>query len=1127
MKNTVFNILTQQALRTAVCLVFLSGSFAVYAQDEAQEAPDTVKAVKMRPKKVEPTYEMRTVKGSVIDGATKSAMGGVRVQALGNSRYSALTEEDGTFTLQVPVFVSVLYVYAPEYCPVHEAVKDGALTIELISDKFKSFYGETNHVVSKSSFNVVNSSSVNIETDIQNHLNGDVRTVNHNGLPGMGAFMNIHGINSINANTQPLIVLDGNIVDTQLNRETLHEGFFHNILAGIDPETVESIEVMKNGTALYGAKGGNGVIFINTKRGKSMATKINVNIFAGAEFTPKTLPMMNGEQYRSYLSDLVSTSSKFADTKNASGASSLTSMFGFLNPNPAYPYYNVYHNNTDWNDGLYRTAWTQNYKVNVEGGDERGMYALQLGYTRANSTAKGNDFDRLSLRFNTDINVFKSLFAGIDISYNQTTYNVLDQGWSSDYSMQNIGSPNVLGLVQSPFLNKNAYVRNTVTGALELTNDLAGKYAASSSDPVANPFGFTRDITENFSLRNPYWIIANGEGKNKNYAEVSQMGINFAPRWEVNKHLTISDRFNYSMYRVSERYFLPINGSNPYTLTDLGNITSVLKSLFSKETIINNDLRIDWKNKYGAHDIHVFGGWRVNKFSYNSTSIRGYNNENDKLPVINATMQFVNYDGINDNWLDMTYYLAAQYNYANRYYVDFSASAMTSSRFGKNTNQGMKLGGVSWGLFPSVQLGWVISNEKWFPTSRGINFLKLTAGFDMSGNDEIDNYAARTYWASQTVSKTTVGLVLENIANSNIQWETTTRWNIGLEGSFVNNRIQAGIDIFFNRTSNLLMRVAPNYLTGLASGWTNDGELTNRGFDFHANVAVINTRDFKWQLGASLGHYNNKITKLPDSYTVRDEKNNVLLQNAFTNSIYGTDNILTAVGESVGTFYGYQTAGVFASQKDADQANLQYYTGNNTVRKFKAGDVHFVDQNGDGIISAADKVVIGNPNPDIYGNITTSFMYKRLRLDVLFKYSLGNDVYNYQRSQIEAGSNLYNQSAAMANRWTHEGQVAAQPRAVYTDSEDWVNNERFSDRWIEDGSYLKLKNVRLTYDFPWTTTWLQGLKIWAEGNNLFTVTKYLGTDPEVSCTNSTLYQGIDAGYLPLGRSINFGLSINF
>jgi len=239
------------------------------------------------------------------------------------------------------------------------------------------------------------------------------------------------------------------------------------------------------------------------------------------------------------------------------------------------------------------------------------------------------------------------------------------------------------------------------------------------------------------------------------------------------------------------------------------------------------------------------------------------------------------------------------------------------------------------------------------------------------------------------------------------------------------------------------------------------------------------------------------------------------------------------VGSAAGVFYGYKTAGIFSTEEEASQAGrygyLRYPTGytGDPYRNFKAGDVHFVDVNGDGWISEADMVEIGDPNPDIYGNIFTNFHFlKNWTLDVNFKYSLGNDVYNYQASQIEAENSLWNQSAAVLNRWTYNGQVTDMPRAVLTSSSQWVNNERFSDRWIEDGSYLKLKKVRLTYALPLSLTWLQGITVWGEANNIFSVTKYRGNDPEVSCGNSVLYQGVDAGYLPASRSFNIGVTIN-
>lgn len=250
--------------------------------------------------------------------------------------------------------------------------------------------------------------------------------------------------------------------------------------------------------------------------------------------------------------------------------------------------------------------------------------------------------------------------------------------------------------------------------------------------------------------------------------------------------------------------------------------------------------------------------------------------------------------------------------------------------------------------------------------------------------------------------------------------------------------------------------------------------------------------------------------------------------NGYTSSIYGQQNVLTAVGYSAGVFYGYETEGVYSTTAEAQAAGLKYPTGlsSQPSRDFKAGDVKFVDQNGDGWINEADKVVIGNPNPDFYGNIYTSLSWRNLTLDVNFKYSFGGDIYNYQRAQLESANNIWNQTTAVVNRWKNEGDITTMPRTISPDSEEWVNNERFSDRWIEDGSYLKLKNVRLSYKVPVNLSWLLGLSVWGEANNVVTLTKYLGQDPEVSCSNSVLYQGIDTGFLPSSRTFNLGVTIN-
>lgn len=1132
MKKNMSNNFIQSVLRASVCLFALSGANAVMAQD-AVAADSTATDSVAAPKKKAPQYKMKEVKGKICDAATGTPMSGVMVQALNNPSYSALTEEDGSYKFEVPVFVHALFVSAPDYNPIQIAVKkDGVANGSLSSSKFKGFYQDGTVITAQNTVKLSNSSALSAETEIQNQLAGDVHSINRNGTPAQGAFMMIRGIHSLNANSQPLIILDGNMIDMQNDRTSLHVGYVNNVLAGLDPEDIESIQVLKNGTAIYGAKGANGVILINTKRGKSMATKINVNIYGGVVLKPTTIDMMNAEQFRSYTSDLLSDQIK--------GTTSL-SQIPFLNQDKNNFWYPLYHNETDWDDDIYRTTMTQNYKVSVEGGDEVAMYNLSLGYSQANSAMKNNDFNRLNLRFNTDIKIAKNLTTSMDIAYSRMAYNILDNGWAENYDDQNIAAINVLGLLQTPFLSKYGYYVDGTDNTLKQNLIYAGKYASESTDILDNPFLYASGYTSTV-LNNPYWILQNGKGEEKNYAELTQFNLNVRPKWQITKQFSISDRFNYALSRNNEKYYLPLNGTSPYALENLGSVTSVLKSQFTNQTTINNDFRLDWGENYGAHDIHVFGGWRYNKYSYSYSYLKGYDNTNDKMPILNYGRKYIQYNGTNDNWSDMAYYANADYNYMNRYFVQASVAAQASSRFGNNTQQGFQLAGVSWGVFPSVQLGWLISSEKWFPTTKGVNYLKLTAGFDQSGNDDINYYAASTYWASEKYLREAIGLVMKNVDNPKIQWETTTQYNVGLEGSFINNRLQAGLNLYWANTDHLLVKEKVSYMTGLDEYWTNNGAMTNAGFEVSANAILVDRKNWKWQVGATIGHYNNEITALPSSdvIEIKDYKNENVVStiNGYTSSIYGEDNILTAVGHAAGVFYGYKTDGVFASDEDAkchtnangEKEYLKYPTGltdaNQSSKNFQAGDVHFVDQNGDGWITEADKVIIGDPNPDIYGNIYTMLSYKRLTLNVNLKYSLGNDVYNYQRSQLESGNSFYNQTTAMVNRWTYEGQQTNIPRACMPGSDNWRNNERFSDRWIEDGSYLKIKNIRLTYDIPVSTSWLQGLKVWGEANDVFTITKYLGTDPEISASNNVLYQGIDNGMMPLTRSFNIGVSIN-
>ena len=321
-----------------------------------------------------------------------------------------------------------------------------------------------------------------------------------------------------------------------------------------------------------------------------------------------------------------------------------------------------------------------------------------------------------------------------------------------------------------------------------------------------------------------------------------------------------------------------------------------------------------------------------------------------------------------------------------------------------------------------------------------------------------------------------------------------------------------------------------NPVAGITNYWSNGGSLENTGFELAITGKPVVTKIFQVELGASLGHYVNEIKSLPDDNLIYVD--GAQTAQGYTSSIYGTDNIATIVGQPLGVFYGYRTNGVFSSDAAArvgivtaenPEGYLYLKDATGANQYFKAGDVYFQDLNGDGMISEADKTIIGNPNPDVYGNIFANVSWKNLTLSLGFNYSIGNDVFNYQRSILEGGNNFYNQSTTMTNRWRAEGQQTDVPRISYGDP---MGNSRFSDRWIEDGSYVRLKTLRLSYKVPVASDWLQGLSVWAEANNLITLTRYLGSDPEFSTNNSVLYQGIDAGNVAMGRAFTLGLKIN-
>ncbi len=1081
------------------CLsIFLVLPLCAYAQDELDQADaDTTVAVRIRraEKKQEAT---RQISGRVVSQDAHAPLAGVLVQSIAGEGYSALTDEDGSFQMQVPTYASAIEVTLPGYNRVRVGLNaSGQLRdIVLQSEAARALYTDDDNIMGNAQAAGFDfSGSVNISTEIGARLGADVYTSQRSGFTGIGSYMQIDGVNSYMANAQPLVVIDGVITEMQYGREMIHSGFYNDILSNFNVNDIEKVEVLKNGTAIYGAKGANGVILIKTKRNRSLATRIDATASVGITMLPNHYDVMSGPEFKNYASALMQSTGTLQQT------------FKFLNANPNYYWYNKFNNNTDWTSDLYREAVYQNYGLSVQGGGEIAHYMLSLGYNRANETLKDNDYNRLNIRFNTDIKITDWIDFRFDASFANTTRNIFDTGAPTDYENSTITSLNFLSYAKSPMLSPYSFV---ATGAQGTINN--AHLDIDDEDYLAE---ITELSNENYELANPLAITEYGKAQNKNYFDNSYLNLTVTPIWHPNKHLKFSSMFAYSLVNTNEKRYVPMNGvPSFYVQAFHQRMDNMIGSLYSKQNSLLSDTKVEWSNHYGAHSIDLLGGFRYMSENYTVTQQAGYNTGNDKTPLISSTKQQL-IDGSNEPWGTMTWYGQARYNFANRYYLQGDIALDTSSQFGKDAS-GLKMAGVVWGTFPSIQAGWIVTNERWFDVC-GIDYLKLQAGYGLSGNDNLPFDAAHSYFKSTLFLGQIPGLSFANIGNSELKWETTRRFNAGLEGRFLNNRLALGFNYFRSTTDDLLTLRSMSFLSGIEQSWSNGGSLKNQGFDASLTGHIVSSNTWNWSIGASIGHYVNELTELPDNAAYED------------NTVLGA-TIRSEVGRPINSFFGLQTVAtqsgtiVYATSEEAAADGLYRLREDGVTRDyFGAGDVKYVDQNGDGRIDDNDRTFIGDANPDFYGNFWTSLSYKNITLDVGFKYSLGGDVYNYMRQQLESGSRFMNQTSAMTGRWAYEGHVTDIPRATYGDP---MGNSDFSDRWIEDGSYLKLKNITLSYRLPINNTYIQGISIWACANNLFTLTKYLGTDPEFSMGNNVLYQGIDRGLLPQSRNFNIGIKIN-
>jgi TonB-linked SusC/RagA family outer membrane protein len=1014
-----------------------------------------------------------TVKGVVIYATTEKPIAGARLTMSG--ALPVMTEESGAFTLTVvdkekAGGTRILEVSAPGYST-RKYFITGAKTLKIrlyeegyqgIEIKLQTPFGEESSLQSALSLQTVRptmsySAAATPDGMLQGTVTG-LNTISRSGQIGSGTNMFLQGFNSLNATSQPLIMVDGVPYDNT-GYTSLITNYQTNPLSAIDVKDIETVTVLKDGTGLYGAKGANGVILINTIRATDPSTRMDALVSSGMSFIPNELPMMNTSQYKTYLSDLLVTSGLNATQIQAlpyfDTNKPVADAHGRYSGNLDYYRYN---NNTDWQKEAYQMAIGQKYYINIKGGDQTALYAISLGYLSQEGILKNTKYNRFNTRFNSDITISNTLNAHAYMSFSY-----------GERFLQNEGPGSTSNLLY------NSFIKAPFTAAYKF-----------SQDGVASP---NLESADAFGVSNVYSIANNTVLRNLNYRFLGSIAFDYT--FNKNWRLDVLSSLHFNKDR--ERIFLPSEGLAHDTLSNAV-VTNESKHRVERLFMLYEDAFISY-NQDLDHDTKVkaHAGVRYQSVRSENDFALSYNSSSDDFKSIgygDLNLRKIGGSIGVQNWFSM--YANADFTFQNKYIVSGILASDISSRY-----DGMS-------LFPTLSAAWLITSEDFLQDVSGVEFLKMRLSIGKSGNDDIGNYQNRKYYVSQSLLGYN-GLVIGNIPNKQLSPEITTKLNWGIDGSFLDDRMHFTLDIYKHDIQDMITFSQAPALSGFDYYLSNGGSMTNIGEDVSVYGRVLNG-DVKWDLGLNVSSYKNKVTSLACG--------------TMETNIYGA-TVQTKVEQPIGVFYGYQTNGIYQYQSDAEAEGL-YVKKGSVNYYFNGGDVRFVDNVADNVIDEKDQTVIGDPTPDVFGGITSQISWKRFTIDLKINYSLGGDVFNYTRYKLEAMSNSSNQTQAVLNRWQVDGQLTNMPKATWGDP---MGNARFSDRWVEDGSYLRLKNLSLNYDFKINDKVFKSLNLCLTGENLLTFTNYMGLDPEFSHSSSPLYYGVDAITCPQPKAFFLTLKI--
>lgn len=994
-----------------------------------------------------------SIRGKVVNEKGEPQPGAT-VLVKGTQR-GATANENGIFVLKnVPdnavLVVSALGLKAKE---VVAGPGTGLLTItlesttEALGEVVVVGYGQvkksdlTGSVASVSVGEIKKTAVTSLDQALQGRAAG-VQVTQNSGSPGASTTIRIRGGNSIQGDNEPLYVIDG----VPFKNGGAESGSSFNVLSTLNPADIESMTILKDAssTAIYGSRGANGVVIINTKRGRAGKTMITFDTYYGTQEVRRKYPVLNAREYAEFVNE--------ANTNDGL--------------QPVYTQHQIdsFGVGTDWQDQIFRTAPMANYQLLISGGDDKTQFALSAGYFTQKGVVVNSDFDRYSLRVNLDRKLSKKIKVGNSLTVNRTATNQS----RTDGSLGSAGLVTMAALQFPPILKPR-----TADGSYLIT------------DPALN---FTAD--------NPVALAK--DSKNKNTA--FRIFGNVFGEYQIIEGLTLKVLYGLDAILQKQDSYLPRSVSS-------GLAQGGVASIYNEQSVtwLNENL-LTWSHTFGqVHTFTALVGYTQQENRTENSTAGSRSFVNDNLGTGNlGTGAVATIPGSGIGTWGLTSYLSRiNYGYREKYLLTASFRADGSSRFGSNKR---------YGFFPSGAVAWRVSEEPFLKGNRTVNELKFRVTYGSTGNqDGIGNYPAYSLLGTQNYvfgNTISTGLGPNQIANPDLSWETTTQSDVGIDIALFGNRISFTADAYLKRTSDLLLNVTIPSSSGYSSAIQNLGKVENRGLELSLSTVNLDGA-FKWTTDINFVSNRNRVLDIGGAPQI--------FAGQVANIAQNVNSGIIRVGQPLGSFYGYVTNGLY--QTEAELTALADASAK------KVGDRKYLDLNNDKKIDDSDRRIIGNAQPEFLGGINNNFSYKGLDLTIFLQGSYGNKILNANRFELEYLNGTTNQDRDMLKRWTPENTNTDIPRAASTRPAN-----RISTRQIEDGSYLRLKNIQLGYNLPAAmlkAVNVQSVRVYVTAQNLITWTKYSGYDPEVNrFGQDSRSQGFDYASYPAAKTFLFGLNIS-